>query len=66
MHDNKKDSECQTNVLFAVYVIWCRKNNMYYIGVTGQEDVYTRIYQHKYGKLFIDREIKNVGWENFD
>ena len=25
-----------------------------------------RIYQHKYGKLFIDREIQRVGWENFD
>ena len=67
MHDNKKDSECQTVPLFAVYVIWCRCTNQFYVGVTRQK-VAKRIRQHKKDKeQFIDKEIKKVGWEgNWD
>lgn len=67
MNTSKKDSECQTVPLFAVYVIWCRITDMHYVGVTRQK-VTTRIRQHKKGKQqFIDKEIKRLGWEgNFD
>lgn len=66
MNTSKKDSECQMVPLFVVYVIWCSKTNMHYIGVTGQE-VWERIRQHKRDKKqFVDREIQHVGWENFD
>ena len=66
MHNNKKDSECQTVPLFSVYVMWCRCTNKFYVGVTSQK-VTTRIRQHKRGKQYVDREIRRLGWEgNFD
>lgn len=66
-NDNKKDGNCQSDVQFAVYVIWCRTTNRFYVGVTSQKSVYTRIRQHKRGKQFIDFEIQAIGWEdNFD
>ncbi|MBR4152304.1 MAG: GIY-YIG nuclease family protein [Selenomonadaceae bacterium] len=63
MNDNKSGEDCQT-LSFAVYVIWCRLTNMYYVGVTRQQ-VTTRIRQHKKGKQqFVDREIKRLGWDS--
>lgn len=64
--DSKNSTTCQTPVYFSVYVLWCSKTDMHYIGVTGQKNVYKRIYQHKYGKLFVDREIQRIGWEHWD
>lgn len=66
MNDNKNEAACQI-VMFSVYVLWCSKTDMHYVGVTGQ-DVHKRIRQHKKGKKqFIDKEIKRVGWEgNWD
>ncbi len=66
MKDNSKTTvDCQT-LVFIVYVIWCQKTNMYYVGVTRQKP-WRRIRQHKRGKQFIDREIQRLGWEgNFD
>lgn len=65
MNTNNNGKDCQT-ILFSVYAIWCRKTNMYYIGVTRQ-NVWSRIRQHKRGKTqFIDCEIRRIGWENFD
>ena len=67
MNSSKNAADCQTDVIFSVYVIWCNKTNMHYVGVTGQKSVYARICQHKHGKQFVDREIKNIGWDgNFD
>ena len=68
MNDNKNAADCQTDVVFSVYVIWCQKNNMHYVGVTSQKSVYTRIRQHKRGKKqFVDTEISDIGWDgNFD
>lgn len=68
MNNNKNDANCQSTVYFVVYVIWCQKTNKYYVGVTSQKPVYTRIRQHKKrGDQFIDREIQKIGWDgNFD
>ncbi len=68
MNTSKKSSDCQTVPLFAVYVIWYRLTNKFYVGVTGQASVYMRIRQHKYNKRqFIDLEIRKTGWEgNYD
>ena len=64
--DNKKIADCQI-VCFDVYVIWCKITNRFYVGVTRQKNVYTRIRQHKRGKQLIDLEIQAIGWEgNFD
>lgn len=67
MNDSKNQSESQMVPLFAVYVIWCSKTNMHYVGITKQK-VRRRIRQHRRGKKqFIDREIQRLGWEgNFD
>lgn len=67
MKDNNKNPKtCQT-VVFSVYVLWCQYTNKFYVGVTRQKRVYTRIRQHKKGKQFVDKEIKRVGWEgNWD
>ena len=67
MKDNNKNPKtCQT-VVFSVYVLWCQCTNQFYVGVTRQKRVYTRIRQHKKGKQFIDKEIRRVGWEgNWD
>ena len=67
MNTSKKDSECQTIPLFAVYVIWCRCTNQFYVGVTRRE-VEQRIREHKHGKRqFLDCEIQKNGWEgNWD
>ena len=67
MNDSKNQSESQTLPLFSVYVIWCSKTNMHYIGITKQK-VRRRIRQHRRGKRqLIDREIQKLGWEgNFD
>ena len=66
MNTNKNVADCQTDPLFSVYVMWCRKTNMHYVGVTGQ-DVWARIRQHKKGKQFVDKQIKASGWEgNWD
>ena len=67
MNTSKNNSECQMPVYFSVYVLWCNKTNMYYVGVTGQ-DVYTRIRQHKKGKQqFVDKQIREIGWDgNWD
>ena len=66
MHDNKKDSECQT-IEFSVYVLWCSKTDMHYIGVTGRK-VEQRILEHKRGKKqFLHKEIQRIGWDgNWD
>ena len=68
MDDNKNAADCQTDVVFSVYVIWCNKTNMHYVGVTSQASVYARIRQHKRGKKqCIDKEIRDIGWDgNFD
>ena len=69
MEDNSKNQQtCQTVPLFAVYVIWCRLTDQFYVGVTSQASVYMRIRQHKYNKRqFIDLEIRRIGWEgNYD
>lgn len=65
--DSKNKSDCQTDIVFSVYVIWCNKTNMHYVGVTSQKPC-TRIRQHKRGKKqFIDKEIRRIGWDdNFD
>ena len=64
-NDNKKDETCQSDVFFAVYVIYCVTTEKYYVGVTSQKNVYTRIGQHKRGKRqFLDKEIQRIGWEN--
>ena len=67
MNDNKKAENCQS-IVFAVYVIWCAPTNKFYVGVTRQKYVATRIRQHRRGKKqFIDKEIKKIGWDgNFD
>lgn len=67
MKDNSKPTaSCQMEAVFVVYVIWCQKTNMHYVGVTSQKPS-RRIRQHKRGKQFIDREIQRLGWEgNFD
>lgn len=67
MNDSKNQSESQTLPLFSVYVIWCNKTNMHYIGITKQK-VRRRIRQHRRGKKqLIDRKIQKLGWEgNFD
>ena len=65
MNNNKNDANCQSTVYFVVYVIWCQKTNKYYVGVTSQKPVYTRIRQHKKrGDQFIDREIQKIGWDD--
>ncbi|MBQ7629596.1 MAG: GIY-YIG nuclease family protein [Selenomonadaceae bacterium] len=63
--DNKKNADCQI-VCFDVYVIWCKITNHFYVGVTRQKPVYTRIRKHKRDKQFIDREIQRTGWQNWD
>ena len=67
MNTSKKDSECQTVPLFAVYVIWCKDTNMHYVGVTSRK-VEKRIREHKSNKKqFLHKEIQRIGWEgNFD
>ena len=63
--DNKNETACQTAV-FSVYVLWCSKTDMHYVGVTRQR-VSRRIRQHRRGKQFIDREIQRIGWDgNWD
>ncbi len=67
MNSSKNAADCQTNVIFSVYVIWCNKTNMHYVGVTSQQPVYKRIREHKRGKQFVDHEIRDIGWDgNFD
>ena len=66
MNSSKNATDCQTEVIFSVYAIWCNKTNMYYVGVTSQQPVYKRIRQHKRGKQFVDRELKQIGWEQCD
>ena len=63
--DSKNSTTCQTPVYFSVYVLWCSKTDMHYVGVTRQR-VTTRIRQHKRGKQFVDREIQRIGWEHWD
>lgn len=65
MNSNKNAGSCQTEVVFSVYVIWCNKTNMHYVGVTSQQPAYKRIREHKRGKKqFVDKEIKSIGgWE---
>lgn len=58
---NKNTAACQTVPLFAVYVLWCRKTNMHYVGITSQK-VSRRIRQHKRGKQFVDKKIQESGW----
>ena len=67
MNTSKNDLECQTSVYFSVYVLWCSKTNMHYVGVTGQ-NVYKRIRQHKKDKQqFVDKQIREIGWDgNWD
>ena len=65
-NDNKKTPECQsdTSPTFCVYVLWCKITEKYYVGVTRQKYVYTRIRQHKnHSEQFVDREIQRTGWE---
>ena len=63
MNDSKAKPSCQTVVLYAVYVLWCRVTNQCYVGVTRCK-VEHRISQHKRGKLqFVDTEIQRIGWE---
>ena len=63
--NNKNETACQTAV-FSVYVLWCSKTDMHYVGVTRQR-VSRRIRQHRRGKQFIDREIQRIGWDgNWD
>lgn len=66
MNDNKNEAACQI-VMFSVYVLWCSKTDMHYVGVTGQ-DVHKRIRQHQKGKKqFFDKQIKESGWDgNWD
>ncbi|MBR0288720.1 MAG: GIY-YIG nuclease family protein [Selenomonadaceae bacterium] len=64
MNHTKKDAESQI-VFFDVYVLWCKKNNMHYVGVT-QQKVTMRIRQHRRGKQFVDKQIQEIGWENWD
>ena len=65
MNDNKRSSTCQT-ILFSVYVLWCNKTNMHYVGITSQP-VFRRISDHKRGKgQFVDCEIQRIGWEHWD
>ncbi|MBR0261010.1 MAG: GIY-YIG nuclease family protein [Selenomonadaceae bacterium] len=64
MNNTKKDVESQI-VFFTVYVLWCNKIDMHYVGVTSRK-VTRRIRQHRRGKQFVDREIQRIGWENFD
>ena len=66
MNDNKNEATCQT-VVFSVYVLWCSKTDMHYVGVTGQ-DVHKRIRQHQKGKKqFVDKQIKESDWDgNWD
>jgi len=67
VNTNKNNSNCQTVARFSVYAIWCQCTDKFYVGVTSQKNVYTRIRQHKKGKQFIDKQIKEIGWEgNFD
>lgn len=65
-NDNKKVEDCQTAPYFSVYVLYCVTKEKYYVGVTRQKPVYTRIRQHKKGKQFIDKEIQRTGWQNWD
>lgn len=68
-NDNKKTPECQsdTSPTFCTYVIWCSVTGKYYVGVTRQKYVYTRIRQHKKGKKqFVDTELKKIGWQQCD
>lgn len=67
MNTNKNQETCQTVPLFAVYVLWCRKTNMHYVGVTSRK-VEKRIREHKRDKKqFLHKEIQRIGWEdNFD
>lgn len=67
MNTNKNATDCQSvDVYFDVYVLWCNKTNMHYVGVTGQT-VYRRVRQHIRGKQFVDKEIQAIGWEgNWD
>ena len=64
MKDNNKNPKtCQT-IVFSVYVIWCYKTNMHYVGITHRR-VETRICEHKRGKgQFVDNKIQSVGWES--
>ena len=65
MNDNKNEAACQI-VMFSVYVLWCSKTDMHYVGVTSKK-ITARIRQHRRGKRqFLDREIQKIGWENFD
>ena len=64
MNDSKKNSDCQSTIPFAVYVIWCMPTEKFYVGVTHNK-VEERIRQHKKGKdQFIDKEIQRIGWED--
>ena len=66
MNTNKNVADCQTVPLFSVYVMWCHKTNMHYVGVTRQK-VAKRIRDHKKGTQFVDKQIKASGWEgNWD
>ena len=66
MNDSKNETNCQSTITFAVYVIWCMPTKKFYVGVTRQKNVYTRIRQHKRGKQFVDIELQKAGWENCD
>ena len=67
MNNNKNDANCQSTVYFVVYVIWCNKTNMYYVGITCRCKAERRIQEHIKGKQFIDKEIQKIGWEgNWD
>ena len=65
MEDTSKNTAaCQTVALYSVYVMWCSKTDMHYVGVTRQQ-VATRIRQHKKGTQFVDKQIKEIGWEHW-
>ena len=66
MNDSKNETNCQSTITFAVYVIWCMPTEKFYVGVTRQKKVYTRIREHKRGKQFVDIELQKAGWENCD
>ena len=64
MNDSKKTSKSQT--VGSIYLIYCIVTDKFYVGQTIQK-VSARIYSHKRGDQFIDKEIQKIGWEgNFD
>ena len=66
-NNNKNNYDCQTVIVFSVYVIWCRKTDMAYVGVTRRKVIY-RIHEHmSRNEQYIDQEIQRIGWNgNFD